>query len=158
MQVTWISTCIGSLIVLIRNSYHFTCISIDLNEWSFFVWHSLVLTNCIYYLKYRSLFYNQINIYKLSSTANATLHLNLNDSLNVWEIHSTFGREVVMSFAKITSEGDRFCKQAVPLVKYWKKPSFGVRKCWDIYPLNCHASLHFVTLSWRHTLWDNFNT
>ena len=41
----------------------------------------------------------------LSSTANATLHLILNNSLTVGEIRSKFGREVAMPFAKVTPDG-----------------------------------------------------
>ena len=43
--------------------------------------------------------------YILSSIANATLHLILNNSLTILEIHSKFGREIAMPFAKIISEG-----------------------------------------------------
>ena len=37
----------------------------------------------------------------LSSTASATLHLILNNSLTIGEICSKFGREVAMPFAKV---------------------------------------------------------
>ena len=59
-----------------------------------------------------------------SSTANAALHLILNNPLTIWEIHSKFGRDVAMLFAKITSEGQSWeliCSQenASSLTQGW---------------------------------------
>ena len=54
----------------------------------------------------------------LSSTANATLHLILNNSLTICEIHYRLDREVAMPFAKTTSEG-----QSWELIRYRENAS-----------------------------------
>ena len=102
-------------------------------------------------------FQTQIHItplHILNSTANATLHLILNNSLTIWEIQSKFGREVAMSLAKITSEGQpgeliRLHENAWCLTRGWFLKKLPKSSFQRIFFQN---GKHFNKLLWRRPL------